>query len=71
MEAHMSLFSRLTGKHASESAELKKIRVEAERRRAAKSSGTRPAITGDEAIENAVNTLSRRISEEKPGNSNG
>jgi hypothetical protein len=59
----MSLFSRLTGTsaepNASESGQLKKIRVESERRRASKS-GLIPKVEGA-SIEGAICALSSRI----------
>jgi hypothetical protein len=59
----MSFLSKLTEKlaapKASESGQLKKIRAESERRRAAKS-GLIPKIEG-ESIESAIDTLATRI----------
>ncbi|HEY3320990.1 MAG TPA: hypothetical protein VGP72_11035 [Planctomycetota bacterium] len=59
----MSLLSRLTRKLASESGELKKIRVESERRRAAKSSGLLPKVEGDpnDPIDKTLAELKSRI----------
>jgi hypothetical protein len=44
----MSLFSRLTEALAGESGELKKIRMDSERRRAGKSTATAPKVKVEE-----------------------
>ncbi|HEY3318947.1 MAG TPA: hypothetical protein VGP72_00520 [Planctomycetota bacterium] len=59
----MSLFKKLAEKlSASESGELKKIKMEAEKRRAAKSSGELPKVQGD-AVDQTISSLADRIKE--------
>jgi len=60
----MSLFKKLAEKLASESGEMKKIRVEAEMRRAAKSSATMPKVEGD-VVERTITVLSSRIDDKE------
>jgi len=56
----MSIFKKLFG--ASESGELKKIRIEAEQRRSAKSSQSLPKVEEDAvAVKTTIKQLSRRI----------
>ncbi len=61
----MSLFSRIAEKLASESGELKQIRVESERRRSAKSSASLPAVQAGQPVEQTVSLLAARIAYEK------
>jgi hypothetical protein len=70
----MSLFQKFSKALASESGELKKIRMQSEKRRSAKSSGELPKV---DVIDKAIGALSNRIhkteksdgseSPEKPG----
>jgi hypothetical protein len=57
----MSFFSKLTGKSASESAHLKKIRLESEQRRAGKSGENATVKDADQFISKTVTTLANRI----------
>ncbi len=57
----MSLLKKLAEKlSANESGELKKIRVEAEKRRSAKSSASLPKVDGD-PLDRTISTLKSRI----------
>ncbi|HEY3324478.1 MAG TPA: hypothetical protein VGP72_28765 [Planctomycetota bacterium] len=56
----MSLFKKIAEKLASESGELKKIKVEAEKRRAAKSSGELPKVSGD-PVDKTIAALTNRV----------
>ena len=57
----MSLLKKLAEKlSANESGELKKIRVEAEKRRSAKSSASLPKVDGD-PLDRTISTLNSRI----------
>ena len=56
----MSLFKKISDKLASESAHLKKIRLESEQRRAGKSSGSEPE-DADKVISKTLSSLSARI----------
>ena len=58
----MSLFKKLAEKIAGgSSANLERIRTDSERRRAAKSSGMLPKVTGD-VIDDTISSLQQRIS---------
>lgn len=56
----MGLFKKIAEKLASESGELKKIRIASERRRAAKSSALLPKVE-DGSVEQVVAELSKRV----------
>lgn len=60
----MSLFKKIAQKFtgAAESGELKKIRIEAEQRRTAKSSASLPPVEEDQVtLKKTINQLSKRI----------
>jgi len=65
VEASMSLFKKIAQKFtggAGESGELKKIRIEAEQRRTAKSSASLPQVEEDQVtLKKTINQLSKRI----------
>ncbi len=60
----MGFFQKLTKSLASESGELKKIRMESERRKASKS-GEMPKV--EEVIDKAIGQLSSRIERSESG----
>ena len=56
----MSIFKKIADKLAGESAHMKKIRLEAENRRAGKS-GSSPKVEADDVISKTVDSLAARI----------
>lgn len=64
----MSLFEKFSKALASESGELKKIRMESEKRRASKSNSEMPKV--EEVIDRKIKVLSERIQENSRAQTN-